>query len=264
MKKQEKLSRKIHRFLKKLNQREYLHHLGPKKYKLKEHLFAILMKEALRISFRRLEEILNLFGIKTPTYSALCKSRKRIPRSLWNSFLSETSNLSSTNYAIDSTGFSKTNPSFHYVKRIDSKKPIKSFAKLSAIFAIDSRKFVALKVRNKPSHDVKDFNFLIRQIPASTNFYADTAYDAEFVHEKCFKKKIQTFIKPRKNVKRGFYRRKQMKNYSEKTYHQRSLIEAGFGSLKRKYGGNVLAKRAKTVETEIFCKAICHNLNLFN
>ena len=53
-----------------------------------------------------------------------------------------------------------------------------------------------------------------------------------------------------------------MKNYSEEKYHQRSLIESGFGSLKRKYGGTVLAKKAKGVKTEIYCKAIPHNLSL--
>jgi transposase len=53
-----------------------------------------------------------------------------------------------------------------------------------------------------------------------------------------------------------------MKRYSEEEYHQRSLIEAGFGSLKRKYGGYVLAKKDRAVKAEIYCKAIAHNMNL--
>ena len=77
-------------------------------------------------------------------------------------------------------------------------------------------------------------------------------------------KKIQTIIKPKKNVKRGFYRRKQLKNYSDEEYHQRSLIESGFGSLKRKYGSNVSGKCWKSVNSEIYCKAISHNLMLYN
>jgi hypothetical protein len=40
------------------------------------------------------------------------------------------------------------------------------------------------------------------------------------------------------------------------------LIENGFGSLKRKYGGSVIAKRAKDLKVEIYCKAISHNLEL--
>lgn len=94
--------------------------------------------------------------------------------------------------------------------------------------------------------------------------FGDTAYDAEWLHELCFEKGVQTQIKPRKNVKRGFYRKKQMKNYSEEKYHQRSLIESGFGSLKRKYGGSVSGKSIVSVKPEIYCKAIAHNLGLLN
>ncbi len=38
-----------------------------------------------------------------------------------------------------------------------------------------------------------------------------------------------------------------MKDYSEQEYHQRSLIESGFGSLKRKYGSNVSGKKFKSL-----------------
>ena len=125
-----------------------------------------------------------------------------------------------------------------------------------------SRKFVALKVRTKPRHDVKDINYLLNQVSPTEKLYGDSAYDAEFIHEKCFELKVQTIVKPRKNVKKGFYRRKQMKNYSEEDYHQRSLIESGFSSLKRKYGGNVSGKNCKSINSEIYCKTICHNLDL--
>ena len=92
--------------------------------------------------------------------------------------------------------------------------------------------------------------------------FGDTAYDSEKLHEYCFEKGIQTQIKPRKNVRRGFYRKKQMKNYSEEEYHQRSLIESGFGSLKRKYGGYTLARDWKAIRTEAYLRAISHNLRL--
>ena len=121
MKKPTKLYRKILRILKKLNQREYLHRFGPKKYKFCQHIFALLMMQICKLSLRRVENFLILLEIEVPTYSALCKSRKKIPMNLWNFLLRETTNLSSTNVAIDSTGFSRTNPSFHFVKRIDSK-----------------------------------------------------------------------------------------------------------------------------------------------
>ena len=92
---------------------------------------------------------------------------------------------------------------------------------------------------------------------------ADKAYDAEWLHKYCFEKNIQTIIPKKKNVKRGFYRRKQMKNYSEEIYHRRSLIESGFSAIKRKYGSFVKGKSLTSINSELSCKALAHNLNLF-
>jgi len=263
-KKEIKLIKRLSKLLKQLNQREYLHHFGPKKFKFVQHALALLLKESLKCSFRRIFRVLEMLDIKVPTYSALCKSRKRIPISLWNSLLKLTAGNYSGFVAIDGTGFSRTNPSYHYIKRICRRKPIKSYNKLSAIFDIIKKKFIALKIRIKPRHDMKDVKPLMKQISNIKKLYGDSAYDAESLHEYCYWNNIQTLIKPKKNVKRGWARKKQMENYSKSAYHQRSLIESGFGSLKRKYGGNVMAKRANNVKAEIYCKAICHNLKLCN
>lgn len=262
MKKEVKLVKKLKGLLKQLNCREYLHHFGPKKFKFVQHCFALLMKEVLRCSFRRCCQLLRMFDVISPTYSALCKMRKRIPINLWNFLLKLTAGINHNSVAVDSTGFSRNNPSFHYVKRINCEKPIKRYAKLSAFFDLTMRKFIALRVRVKPRHDIMDVNYLLNQSFPKEKLFGDSTYDAEFLHEKCFWKGIRTVIKPKKKVKRGFFRRKQMKNYSDEEYHQRSLVESGFGSLKRKYGGSVSGKKWKSIRTEIYCKAIAHNLNL--
>ena len=79
MKREVKLVKKVSSLLSKINCPKYLHHFGPKKYKFMQHAIALLLKEVLRLSFRRVSKILIMFGIEVPTYSALCKSRKRIP-----------------------------------------------------------------------------------------------------------------------------------------------------------------------------------------
>jgi len=263
MKKEVKLAKKIHRLLKQLNQREYLHHFGPKKYKLKQHLLALLIMQICKMSFRRVETFLFLLEIKVPTYSALCKSRKRIPLKLWNLLLNQTANFQCFAVAVDSTGFSRTNPSHHYIKRINCKNPSERYAKLSAFFDLKKKKFVALKIRIKPRHDIKDVNYLLNEI-SPKELIGDSAYDAESLFERCFWKNINVIVKPKKNARKGFFRRKQMKNYSEKVYHQRSLVESGFGSLKRKYGGCVFGKSFRSVNSEIYLKAIAHNLKLMS
>lgn len=259
-----KLVIKIQRLLKQqLNSREYSH-FGPKKFKLSEHLFALIYMQICKMSFRRVSLILSEIGFFIPSYSALCKSRKRISSSLFEKLLNATHEIGCENVAIDSTGISVQNPSFHFVKRIDREKPVKDFVKLSVFYDIDNRKFLTIKVRMKPRHDVKDFPSLFGRFHNFKNFFGDSAYDSERIHEKCFEKKIQTFIKPRKNVKRGFYRRKQMKNYDESIYPQRNLVENGIGCLKRKYGGYTLTKSFRSVRAELYLRAIAHNLRLIN
>ena len=262
MKKEDKLINKVKHLLRRANIPGFLHHYGPKKYEFYMHSLCLLIKEVCKLSFRRASNLLRSLGLDAPTYSALCKMRKRIPFWLWKRLLEITSNFSSYLVAVDSTGISRNNPSWHYIKRINSKKPVKGYIKLSAFFDTKRKKFIALRVRARPRHDIKDVNYLLKQRNDMKKLLGDTAYDAEVLHKKCFDMNIITIIKPRKNVRRGFYRKKQMKCYSERTYHRRSLIESGFGSLKRKYGSSTLAKTITTQRAEIYCRAISHNLSL--
>jgi transposase len=261
MKKSSELKLKILRILKKLNYPEFLHRFGPKKYKLVDHLSGILVMQICQTSLRRTEIVIKLFGQKCPTYSALCKSRKRLPLELWQKLLTITAGLASKEVAIDGTGFGKTNPSFHYLKRINSKNP-KDFAKLSALLDLKTKKFLVMKIRITPRHDMQDVKYLIKRIKDLKVLCADKGYSAEWLYEECFWKGIQTFIPSKKNVKRGHFRKKQMKKWDQDKYNLRSNIEAGFSAIKRKYGANIKAKKMKGINTEILCKGIVHNLGL--
>ena len=262
MKKEERLVNKIKRLLRKLGCPRWLHHYGPKTYELHQHIFAFVVMAVCRLSLRRASKFLEMFGYRVPTFSALCKSRKRISPTLLQRALALTSGENHEEVAIDSTGISRTNPSHHYIKRIDGEKPIKHWVKQSTLFDVKQRTIIAIRVRSKPRHDIKDAEYLLKRAVVQTTLFGDTAYDSEQLHEYCFERGIQTQIKPRKNVFRGFYRRKQMKNYSERKYHQRSLIEAGQESVKRKYGGFTLAIDWRAIRNEAYVKSIAYNLRL--
>lgn len=261
--KEVRLFKKLSNLLKQLNFGRYLHRFGPKKYQLKHHLFALLMMEAYQLSLRRVEKMLEMFGMKVPTYSALCKRRKKIPSWIWQKLMLITSGLKHENAAIDMTGFSRTNPSQHYLKRIYCGEYRKGYAKTSMIYDVDRHKVIALHTKIKLRHELKDARLLIKGISIKC-LLADKAYDAEWLHQYCYEKKIQTIIPRKKNIRRGRFRKKQMKNYSDEKYHQRSNIESGFSAIKRKYGGSVSGKTLASVNTELSCKAIAHNLNLLH
>ena len=172
-----------------------------------------------------------------------------------------TAGLSSGKVAIDGTGFSKTNPSFHYLKRIDSINP-KNYTKLSALLDIKTKKFLVMRIRTTPRHDMQDVKYLLNRINDVKIFYGDSGYDAEWLHEKRYWSGIQTYIPPRRNVKIKKFRKRQLKNWNKEEYNLRSNVESGFSAIKRKYGGAVRARRVEGMRVEIMCKGIAHNLEL--
>src|SRR3989344_2901407 len=160
-KKEAKLINKVNHLLRKANAPKYLHHYGPKTYTFLEHFTILILKYYCRCSYRRIVYLCNLLGIKCPSKSALQYTAKKLKSEFWNLLLRCTS---SHNFvAMDSTGISRTNPSYHYLKRIDGKLP-RIPVKLNAVFDVVNKKFCAAKVRVLHSHDCKDISTLLRNI----------------------------------------------------------------------------------------------------
>ena len=260
--KQTKLIKKLSDSLNQLKCSRYLHHYGPKKFKFLDHAFALLIKEVCQMSFRRLSSFLNDLGINCPTYSALCKSRKRIPLSLWQRLLKLTAGLSSGEIAIDGTGYHKMNPSFHYIKRIDRKVPTRGYVKLSALVDVRTKKFRTIRVRSKQRYDMQDVKYLLKRDEGMRVLYGDTGYCAEWLHELCYWNGVKTVIKPRKNFKRGHFRKKQLKNFYNYNYNLRSNVECSFSCIKRKYGTGVKSRKIAGLRAELYLRAIAHNMKL--
>jgi len=60
------------------------------------------------------------------------------------------------------------------------------------LFDIKQRTIVAIRIRAKPRHDVKDAEYLLKRAKIQTTLFGDRAYDSEKVHELCWNKGIQT------------------------------------------------------------------------
>ena len=147
------------------------------------------------------------------------------------------------------------------MRRIDGKIP-KNYVKLSASFDTKLKKWCSAKVRIIPRHDIKDAKELITNINARI-IVADKAYDAEWLHKFCIEKGMQTCIPVRDYGKvrcRHTLRRRFAKQIKQRIYGRRNMIEAGFSSLKRKFGSSVNSKTARTIRAEVYGKMVCHNL----
>jgi transposase len=258
---EQKLVKKVKRLLRRLGCPRWLHHYGPKTYEFLEHLSALLIRAFCRLSYRRVKQLLDLLEIRCPTKSSLQRTAAKLDSGFWQRVLIVTCG---TPYlaALDSTGLSRTSPSYHYLRRIDRKIP-KIPIKLSSIIDTRRKKFCAAKIRVLPAHDIKDAQSLIKASKPRI-LVADKAYDANSLHIYCKEQNIQahipirTWSKPRhKNMSA---RQIAAKHFKKRTYHRREIAESGNSSIKRKYGSSVSSKKARTIRTEIYSRLACHNI----
>ena len=264
LEKEEKLVNKVKHLLKKAKLPRYLNKFGPKKYAFYEHAFFLLIKTKFQLSFRRCSKALVMLGFKAPSKSTLAYQSKKIPLSVWKKILFLTNEDFVKLGAIDSTGFSGNNPSWHYVKRINTEKPIKRYFKVSALVDVKNRKFLSIKVRKTPRHDVLDVKYLMKNSFVKPKVVLlDKGYDSEKLHKYFSTQKIFSIAPVKKNMVRGFYRKNLKRDFPQKLYNQRSLVESLFGAIKRKYGGSVSSKKYRSAVTEVYCKAILHNIFYF-
>ena len=261
-KKQVKLLKKVSGLIKRLGYSRFLHKYGPKKYDLKIYLSYLLIKHFCKLSYRRTVKLLDLLGFECPSKSSLQYNLKKIPINLWHEALKLSSGEFHHIIAIDSTGISRRNPSYHYLKKINGHLP-KIPVKVSIAFDTRRKKFCAGKIRVLPAHDIKDVKCLVNQTKPNI-LVADKAYDANWVHEYCYKRNIETHIPIRKN---GKVRHKNMsrrniaaKHFRKRTYNRRSLAETAMFCLKQKYGSSVSSKSARTIKADLFGRMLCHNL----
>ena len=263
MDKEVKLVNKIKHLLKRANVPRYLHHYGPKKYEFYQHALALFIRQACRLSLRRVEFLLGSLGFDVPTYSALCRMNKRASRILVKLFEQTCAFAQVLVASMDATGLTRSNPSLYFIKRIDRKKPIKRPLKLSYIIDTRRKKILALKIRSKPRHDILDAEYLIRKMYVKPKILvADKGYDSESLHKFCYDNGIISMIPSKKNTRRGFYRKKMKKYWRTKTYHRREISESLFGATKQKYGASVSSKSFQARKSDMYIRGILHNLSL--
>lgn len=253
-----KLVKKVKRLLRRVGLPRWLHRFGPKTYEFREHVQALLVMSMTRHSFRSVVALLDLLGLRCPSKSALQYTLARIPAALWQRLLAATAKIPYI-AAMDSTGFSRSNPSYYYLRRIDGSIP-RVGVKLSAIVDTQRKRFIAAVVRVLAANDNRDAPALIQRSKARI-IVADKGYDSETNHRIAFERGMLSMIPTRRNVRRGQHRHKQLKHFKQRTYNRRSMIEAAFSAIKRKYGSSIHCCKARTIRAEVYLKLINHNIS---
>ncbi len=262
MKNKEHLIKIVKHLLKKINAPKRLHRFGPKTYMLWQHVFALFVKASCRLSYRRTNRFLSMLGFKVASKSTLQRYSVKIKLPFWKNILKTTITSQSKIVSIDGTGLEKTCASEHYIKRIDRELKFGKGFHFSIAVGENSQ-IQSLRLRSRYGHDIKDVKYLLRIMPNLPQILLlDKGYDAEWLHKYCKFLGIYSVAPVRKNAKRGFYRLKLKRNFPKKLYHLRNRVESIFHAFKQKFGSSVSSKKIAPARSEIYCKAILHNIFL--
>ena len=238
----------------------FLHHFGPKMYELWQHVFALFFKANCRLSYRRATQILRQLGFKVATKSTIQRYSSKLILPFWQKLFEVTSPKITKIVSIDGTGLEKTQASEHYIKRVDAKRPFCKGYHLSVIVGENS-KILSLRIRKKYCHDIKDVGYLFRRLPKKPKIILmDKGYDSEKLHRYFASQNIWSIAPVKKNWASGQLRKRLRDKFPQKLYNKRSRVESVFHAFKQKFGSSVNSKNIRSARSEVYCKAILHNL----
>jgi len=248
------------------------------------HVFLLVYKERLNVSYRRFVQIaeeagwVRMLGIKrVPHFTTLQKFLQRVPKTFFERMVRacrKLLNLKNLEACVDGTGFSNTNPSHHYIKRVDGVE-VKNYTKTT--FLTDNRTKLVLNVKTHSDHsnETLDFVPLVSELKnALSCVLADKAHDSTASREFCWKNGIEVHIPLRdwKNNRRGYghkthftkQRKKAEKLFNPVKYRRRALIESVNSAIKRTLGGWLLARNPSNQQKQATIKALTYNLEILD
>ena len=264
MKQENRIVNKVKRLLRRIGCPRWFHHFGPKKFFSWQLILGLLIKEVFRLSYRRATKFLDEFYGLEMHWTTLHKFRKRMPLSLWQKLLAFTVDMPVKVAAIDGTSLQRTNPSSHYLKRIDRTENISVPVYVNVMVDVVRRKFVAVRHHAKKSGEVPDVLYLVKQsIQEIDLILMDKLYDSEKLHRILRERGIFSIAPVKKNWARGQLRKQLKECFDYGLYWQRNIIESLFSALKRLFGNNLYSVSAKTQRAEIYMRLIAYNLDVF-
>ena len=247
------------------------------------HVFLLVYKEKLNVSYRRFVEIADenklqrMLCIKRiPHFTTLQKFMQRIDKKLFERMVRacrKLLNLRDVTASLDGTGFSNTNPSHYYTKRVDGVKA-KNYTK--TVFLADNKTKLILNIRTRSDHrsETLDFIPLVRELKNTLScILADKAYDSKANRRYCWNNSIEVHIPVRewKQHRQGYghkpflkskHRKKAAKLFNKNKYNYRALIESVNSAIKRTLGSYVNSRRASNQQKQVTIKTIAYNLEV--
>ena len=163
--------------------------------------------------------------------------------------------------AIDGTTMSRSNPSQHYLTRIDSDKRINRPIQQVVLIDIKRRKFLSWKIRIRPKGEKCDVKYLFKHtIIKPETIIMDKGFDSEPLHAYLRANGVWSVAPTRKNCRKGSFRKQLRDCFDYALYWQRVIIESMFSAIKRLFGVHIRARSWRAQRAEIYNRFIAYNI----
>ena len=260
--------------------------VGRKPTKTKDVIFAIVLKEYLNISSRRVQSDLRLFkraGFITseiPFNTLLDHMERQELKHIFKELI-EISSLPlkqiELDFAIDSTGFSSSRylTYFNYKHKRDLREKV--WRKCHAVCGVKTNIITSVEITEGHVADNNLFEPLAKDTARNfkiRDFSADKGYLAGKNFALIKELGGQAFIPFKKNTTGSSNSQSEHRSYFKQAYrffkehqeeylnryHKRSNIESSFSMIKRRFGNNVKCKKETSQDNEIYAKVLAHNV----
>lgn len=225
------------------------------------------LREYLDHPYRRLLDVLaEMHGIvealgltvdELPDFTTVCTRKQELVMAVWRVLLRESAALHDRGevQAIDSTSFAQRSSSYNYAKRVEDTF---ESVKLTILVDCDSGAILDVHCSMSLPHDTQiGWQILTRNLHQLETITADKGFDWDKLRHKLRNEGIRPVIKHRE-----FYALDAAHNarINDATYHRRSIAEAEFFALRKRFGSTLRARTWFGQFRELALKAAVRNI----
>jgi len=257
---------------------KYFSKFSKKIFNNHQKLTLLVLKQKLRTTYRDLIELLKISNIpkiiklkQIPHFTTLIKFSKKLSPLLVRKLITYScrrSNPKNLNLGVDATGLELDRTSEHYAMVKGRSIRRKYILQITACGLMDSMLISSVRIGKYISVRNNNFLSVVKESAKLGNVEyvaADKGYDSKNNHDYVIRNlNAESCIKVREGCigRHGNSLRKRvLREFDDKKYHQRSKIETIFSMIKKRYGSAIKARYKASQIMEAYHKILTHNLD---